>query len=492
MKIYFSDFFEISPDIIEDYGAFNISLLNDLPLFIDPFLLFNSEKKEYQKLHNDIVNYVIFLKKLSEGDIAKGLVKSLFRFPEVKQNWFGYSKTGNSGTGLGNKFAFDLCTNLTSVFSNFGQEEITIGSHLEKLCLIESGVGRDNISDFVTNLIKGFLLDYTQKFSQEHIPSQLLKKFHVPKVLFNYKTCTWGSAYFILPQFDNDYVLLTPKDILTKDDTWINRQDILKHLDDIIQSVPNEELRAHMNQYFFSKLPNIPNEEHTKEEEQFALSELIREYPKFLDYYIRFKESKGDKAVSISKERVEIVEIAFVKQLMKLAELLQLAGFYTVQGSSYDEAMKRVLYLKQVVENNDGYRLFYVDGKPVEREKDLHIIYKLTWHATDYDVNAEVNNGRGPVDFKISKGSSDKTLVEFKLAKNTKLKQNLAKQVDIYEDANQSDNSIKVIFFFSFDEEQRVKGILKELGLQNDKNIILIDASKDNKESASNVKYSMV
>ena len=47
MKIYFSDFFEISPDIIEDYGAFNISLLNDLPLFIDPFLLFNSEKKEY-------------------------------------------------------------------------------------------------------------------------------------------------------------------------------------------------------------------------------------------------------------------------------------------------------------------------------------------------------------------------------------------------------------------------------------------------------------
>ena len=239
-------------------------------------------------------------------------------------------------------------------------------------------------------------------------------------------------------------------------------------------------------------MPNIPNEEHTKEEEQFALSELIREYPKFLDYYIRFKESKGDKAVSISKERVEIVEIAFVKQLMKLAELLQLAGFYTVQGSSYDEAMKRVLYLKQVVENNDGYRLFYVDGKPVEREKDLHIIYKLTWHATDYDVNAEVNNGRGPVDFKISKGSSDKTLVEFKLAKNTKLKQNLAKQVDIYEDANQSDNSIKVIFFFSFDEEQRVKGILKELGLQNDKNIILIDASKDNKESASNVKYSMV
>ncbi len=43
MKIYFSDFFEVLPALLEEYGAFNISLLNDLPLFIDPFLLFNSD-----------------------------------------------------------------------------------------------------------------------------------------------------------------------------------------------------------------------------------------------------------------------------------------------------------------------------------------------------------------------------------------------------------------------------------------------------------------
>ena len=39
MDIYFSDFFQVSPDILEKYGAFNVSLINDLPLFIDPFLL---------------------------------------------------------------------------------------------------------------------------------------------------------------------------------------------------------------------------------------------------------------------------------------------------------------------------------------------------------------------------------------------------------------------------------------------------------------------
>lgn len=55
MKIYFSDFFGVSPDTIKEYGAFNISMINDLPLFIDPFLIFCSEKMEYKELHQGII-----------------------------------------------------------------------------------------------------------------------------------------------------------------------------------------------------------------------------------------------------------------------------------------------------------------------------------------------------------------------------------------------------------------------------------------------------
>ena len=40
MKIYFTDIFNIDEKILENYGAFNISLCNDMPLFVDPFLLF--------------------------------------------------------------------------------------------------------------------------------------------------------------------------------------------------------------------------------------------------------------------------------------------------------------------------------------------------------------------------------------------------------------------------------------------------------------------
>ena len=47
--VYFTDFFNINEDVLNQYGAFNISLINDLPLFIDPFLLYASKKEEYKK-----------------------------------------------------------------------------------------------------------------------------------------------------------------------------------------------------------------------------------------------------------------------------------------------------------------------------------------------------------------------------------------------------------------------------------------------------------
>ena len=134
----------------------------------------------------------------------------------------------------------------------------------------------------------------------------------------------------------------------------------------------------------------------------------------------------------------------------------------------------------------DGYRIFYINGKPLRRENDLQIMYRLVWYATEFDVNREVNNGRGPVDFKVSKGSSDSTLVEFKLASNTKLKKNLSNQVEIYKAANHTDRAIKVILYFSDDEYTKVNGVLNDLGLQGCPDIILIDAT-GNKPSASNV-----
>ena len=133
MATFFNEYFGVTADQVDDHGAFNVSLINDLPLFIDPFLLFNSTKSEYHQLHGDILKYIIFLRDaVAEDRITNDLVSAWFLFPEVKQNWFGFSLQGNGGSGLGRDFADALRANLRSLFADFGRETISRGSHIEK------------------------------------------------------------------------------------------------------------------------------------------------------------------------------------------------------------------------------------------------------------------------------------------------------------------------------------------------------------------------
>lgn len=484
-KIYFTDFFEVPPEVLEDYGTLNISLINDLPLFIDPFLLFDSEDPKHQQLHDEIIRYVKFLRDVSsDASISQGLLDSWFGFPEVRQNWLGFSKTGNKGSGLGKQFAGALHRNLHQVFKDFGSESITRGSHLEKLCLLADGVGRDHLSDFTTNLIKQYLLDYTQAFTQAHIAPHFRQQFAIDKVVFDYGARRWRGGRYDLPVFRNDYVLLTPKAILTKDEAWINRSDLLDNFQGIYQSMPDEQLRAQVNEYFLRRL----SEDAKKEETREAAATTIEQFPQVLDYYIRHKEETGDEAHKVSNSKVRDTEQQFIHQIRALVDQ-RLVGteFYQEADDSYVESLRRLHFLKSVIEDQDGYRFFYHDGKPIHREADLQLMYKLTWCASTYDINREVNNGRGPVDFKVSKGSGDKTLIEFKLASNSKLKQNLKHQVGVYEAANDTAKSIKAILYFSESEFKKVQDILKELGLVGQGDVVLIDACP-NKPSASNVR----
>jgi hypothetical protein len=185
MKVYFSDCFDVDDEVLADAGAFNVSLINDLPLFVDPFLLFTNPK--YEGLHSQILRYLRFLREQSvSSDIDEGLLRSWYMFPEIKQLWLGFSLKGNRGSGLGIDFAHALHRNLNVIFRDFGAETITRGSHIEKVCLIRDGVGRDKISDFTVHLIKDYLLDFTQTFARKFIKRPLRKEVAVSKAHFDY------------------------------------------------------------------------------------------------------------------------------------------------------------------------------------------------------------------------------------------------------------------------------------------------------------------
>jgi hypothetical protein len=337
------------------------------------------------------------------------------------------------------------------------------------------------ISDFTTNLIKRFICEFTEGFAKKHLNPAHCAIFSVDRVTFHPATGTWAPVKYLLPKHEGDFVLLTPKDLLTKDDTWINKEDFIREYHDIPTAIGNAELRDRIDAYFRSMLPKNP----TMKEQDEAVRKTALRFPELIDYFIRLKEDAGDEAEKRSIAKVEASMTLYIRQYGQLVEMLQATQFYREPVASKEAAREKVYFLKDVIENKGGHRIFYHNSQPIRKEEDLQILYRLVWHRTNFDVSREVNDGRGPADFKISDGASNKTLVEMKLASNTGLRRNLEKQVEIYQKASDAPTALKVIIFFTSMEQRRVAYLLRQLKLDDNPDIILIDARADNKPSGS-------
>lgn len=484
-NLLFSDYFKIDKSKLDEFGALNICLTADLPLFIDPFLLFASDDDEYKTLHKNVVSHLLSLKEIATENKGIDVNSILFRFPEIKQNWLGVSKNGNKGKGLGKKFAENIIESFNGFYNSFGNEVISSETHIEKLTILNSGVGKDFVSDFTTNLIFDYLLQFTEKFAVKHLKENQIKTFSIRSV-FNYELKIWMPKQYKLPYLyleeNGDYIILTPLDILTKDDSIINNTEFYSNFTSVANSIDNTNLRNSINEYFRSFLPKKP----TQQDRNFAIRKTALKFPQIIDYYIKSKENNKSNISKLSKDKVDKLVSELIDSLSPLCDILfDKTDFYKIIPNSYEEALKRALFLKDVIENNDVYRIFYNNGEAVSHEDTIQRIFRLTWYASPMDVNSEVNNGRGPADYKISYGINDSTIVEFKLGKSSSLLKNLENQTDIYKKASKSAKDIKVILCYNIEEIKKVERVLDKLKLVNQENIIIIDASP--KKSASTV-----
>lgn len=497
--MFFSEYYGIDTSIIEEYGAVDISFVCDLPLFIDPMLIFNSEKEEYKKLHEKIIRYFHFLyKKASEGLSAKEL-GAWFEFNEVPNNWLGYSMTGNKGAALGKQYAKFLYENIRFAVDT---NDITKSNHIEKIMLLYEGSGKDKISDLTVNLIKGFLCTYTEIFAKQYIDSKYLKKMIVEKADFNYETESFVSREYILPYIVNEkgkseYVLLTPKDILREDEPAINRKDFFDSYDDIREMIDNDSLRAYVNNYIGKAVLEYEekqkqnkkgiSERSIKKIEKEAFKELVRDYPELYDYYIKYVENNPEQVNAVAHEECRDELEKFYNNSKTLISKVINAGYVVREDiEAREEAKNRLKFFKHIIEDCDGYLALYYNGKQIAKEKDLQRLFKFVWYGTSYKVDAEPNNGRGQADFIVSKGIINQNIIEFKLASNSNLG-HVFTQIKIYEAANCADGSLVVIFCFSADEMRFAEKVVKDEGYGDaiGESIFLIDCRKDNKKSAS-------
>lgn len=232
--------------------------------------------------------------------------------------------------------------------------------------------------------------------------------------------------------------------MLTRDENWINRTDMIRDFESIPIAIPDAELRGQVSNYFERVLVRPRDRQPSQKDRDEAAVRTLIEFSQLVDYYIRLKESTGDEARDVSSEKVAETKLMFETQVKQLqANLAANTGFYKIAGSTYEEAHGRLAYLKDVIENKGGHRIFYHEGKAIQWESDLQILCRFVWFGSPSDVGTEANDGRGPVDHKISRGAKDKTLIEMKLAKNTGLERNLEKQLPIYQAASDARNGIK-------------------------------------------------
>ena len=92
--------------------------------------------------------------------------------------------------------------------------------------------------------------------------------------------------------------------------------------------------------------------------------------------------------------------------------------------------------------------LYDSNGEPKHESAAQLLFYGIAdsyCDANDIDLTKEGNNGRGPVDFKLSRGAKDKVVVETKLTSNAQLRHGIEVQLPIYMEQERTRQAIYLI-----------------------------------------------
>lgn len=194
----------------------------DVPVGIDPFLLYKSRDPEYRSLHGTLVSaFNSGIDAIRRGKVTEA--SRLFDFPEVSAIGLGYTQGGKRGSGLGTHLAGLIIETLVGSPS---LKERGI-RHVEEMQLVSAGIGPDRISDIAANVLKRFLIEYTQRQCGIW---QLPVKSGVPvNHIYDPSSQQWEDSYEDLPvsPLDGSPILLVPRR-LVRVLPWINYEDFIR------------------------------------------------------------------------------------------------------------------------------------------------------------------------------------------------------------------------------------------------------------------------
>lgn len=456
---------------------FDPILHQDTLLFIDPFSVFKSQDELFKDSYSEMMNFFQQAFELiahsggAKNHLSYKKAESMLLFPEVNSICLGYSNS-QQGSGTGPKWAKTLTYNISKIIAK-GVMHI---SHFEELGIFCEGIGPDRLSDMTANLLKKRLIAYTQRICNLHnVP---MKKQRVQNAYFDYKYKRWCCEECLLPvnpYKKNSPILLLPKNFL----------NVLPEInsDDFSETIQlAERLR---NDFNYEVDINLDKE---------AIAQIAIENYDLVKEYIDVVEQRNAKSFGdLMKQTLRYVWYELSKNV---ANSNPFAFDSNVNEETFFDKINRFAnYYKEFIEFRSGYKLLWNDTKSSPRsEEDVQLLFKgiLDEHcrANNIDLTREVNQGRGPIDFRFSSGYSNRVLLEIKLAKNTKFWNGLKKQLPLYMNVDSCNKGIFLVIVYTDKDAERIKNIQEvchEVCQYHhvDIKIVSVDARPDNKESAS-------
>jgi hypothetical protein len=221
----------IRPRITDYYGIssaqseldFAIPFLDeDLPLYVDPFLLWKSPSLQDQALHTGITNCFNNLGRLLSLDRKEEAISQLIVASECAEVGLGMSRK-RVGTRISSAKAEEILS-LFDVIPFYRQNGFT---HFEEIQLYVKDISKDRVSDICCSFIKSFLIDYTmQECADLGIPVQET----VLDSLYDYPTNSFRSNVAVKLPVNPDSgsaILFVPKRWL-RFSPWISLEDYFK------------------------------------------------------------------------------------------------------------------------------------------------------------------------------------------------------------------------------------------------------------------------
>lgn len=464
MAIPISSYFGTDPKTLEHLGVFDAVIGIDTRLFLDPHLLkgaqvleFRNSRREVERYYSDIIR--LLLASQRKEDIAWRQALRKLTFKEIHGVSMGYGVHSDDGNAIGTTLANRLIGTAAEIIA-MGIKDPEI---FELLGLFEEDFGADRLSDMTIVIIKDDIYRYTQGIANA------LEVKNVIEVKTN-------DISYNLPKhpYKNEPLLLLPRVLL---------RDLPVALDwDGIDYVvaTNQELRDRLNELIGLTWKN----KITKRQ----LREFILSNKKYIETLVSAYKRSGAGYYDFENDPAgEVIWYPIGKKFADQSPLsLQLCPDATIED--LEKIVEEIIHqFKKLIEVNDLAENLYTrvrsELKPRHERFSQRLFYSVAdtyCKANNLDISREPNAGNGPVDFKLSRGYTNRVLVELKLSSNTKLIAGYKKQLPAYQESENTKRSFYVVLKVTRSDEQ-IKELIEleeEIIRKGEKapKIIVIDA----------------